>query len=116
QAVAVRLGVGELQRVVRGEVAEMLGPLAIIEQRAQPIRGADAEMMRALGADLLALVEILVVDDLRAAGTLDHQALGNPARLLAGRLDGLAGLLEPGHQGEFITSLARNSGCPGSWS
>ena len=34
--------------------------------------------------------EILVVDDLRAAGTLDPQALGHPARLcLAGGAIGL---------------------------
>ena len=47
--------------------------------------------------------EILVVDDLAAGRTLDPQPFGHAA--LVRRLDRLAGLLEPRHLGEHITSL-----------
>ena len=79
----------------------MLGPFTIIEERAQAIGGADAEVVRAFRADLQILIEILVVDDLRATRTLDPEALRNPTRLLR-RLDGLLGLLEPGHERRLL--------------
>ena len=84
EPLAIRLGVGELQRIVREQVREVLGELALVEQRLEPVGGADAEVMRALRADLQVLLEILVVDQLRAARTLDPQPLGHPARLLGG--------------------------------
>jgi len=54
--------------------------------------------MRALGTDVQAGFEVLVVDQLGAARTLDPEALGDTARFF-GRLgsDWLPGLLEPGH-------------------
>ena len=63
-------------------------------------RGADAEMMCALRADVQAFFEIFLVDELSAAGALDPQAFGNPAWFFGGGgCNRLAGLLEPRHQG-----------------
>src|SRR5262245_19119698 len=98
----IGLGVGELQRVRRGEATIVLGPRPI-EERAQPIAGANPKMMRALRADARARCQIFVVDDLPAGRTLDPEALGHPA-LLVRRLDGLALLLEPGHSAECTPS------------
>ena len=74
----------KLERVGRDEIAVVLGPLAV-EQHPQPLGGADPEVVRALRADVQVGREILVVDDLRAAGTLDPQPFGHPARLFLGR-------------------------------
>ena len=52
QAIAIGLGVGELQWVGRCEVREVLVVLAVVEERSQSFGGAEAEMMRALGADV----------------------------------------------------------------
>ena len=55
QARLVGLGVGELQRIVRGQVGRHLLPPLIVEQRLQPLGGAEAEVMRALAADVQVL-------------------------------------------------------------
>ena len=94
----VRLGVGELQRVVRGQVRRDLLPLLVVEQRLQPLGGAQPEVVRALAADVQVLDEILGVDDGVALRTLHPQAFGHPAGLL-GRRNRLARLLEPRHIG-----------------
>ena len=72
------------ERIGRDQILVVLGPLAV-EQHAQALGGADPEVMRALRADVEVGREILVVDDLRAAGTLDPQPFGHAARLLLGR-------------------------------
>ena len=115
QPVAVRLGVGELQRIVRGEVREVLGPFAV-EQRAQPLGGADPEMVRALRADVQVVLEILVVEDLRAVGTLDPEPFGHPAGLLGrGRRHRLPGLLEPGHRDTLPQVKSQKSKVQSRW-
>ena len=54
--------------------------VAADRQRAlSALDGADTEVMRALGADVEGRLEILVVDQLRAARTLDPEALRHAA-------------------------------------
>ena len=52
EPLAVRLGVGELQRIGRREARRRAPPTLAVEQRPQPLGGADAEVMRALGQTL----------------------------------------------------------------
>ena len=76
----------------------MLLVSAVVEERLQALGGADPEVVRALGTDVEAGLEVLVVDQLGAAGTLDPEALGDSAGFFGrGRRDWLPGLLEPGH-------------------
>src|SRR5262249_51821812 len=96
---------------VGGEVLEVFGPVAVIEECAQPFGRVDSEMVATLGADLLVLVEILVVDDLRAARAFHPESFGHAARFFACRFDRLARLLEPGHHEEITTSAGRNNEC-----
>ena len=101
----VRLGVGELQRIVRGQVRRQLFPPLIVEERFQPFGGAEAEVVRALAADVQVLDEILGVDDGVAFRTLHPQAFGDPAGL-RGRRNRLARLFEPRHIGsDYDSSL-----------
>jgi hypothetical protein len=98
EPVAIGLGVRELERVVRDEVGEMFLVAAFVKERLQALGGADAEVMGALRADVETDLEILVVDQLRAAGTLDPEALRDAARFFGrGRRNSLPGFLEPGH-------------------
>ena len=98
QPFLVRLGIGELERIGRDQTLVVLDPDAVIEERAQPLDGADAEVVGAFRTDVQVRREILVVDDLRTAGTLDPQALRHAAGLDRGRGgDRRARLLEPGH-------------------
>ena len=76
----VRLGVGEIQRIGRREALVVLGPVTV-EQHPQPLGRAQPEVVGALRTDVEIGREVLVVDDLRAAGTLDPEALRDPARL-----------------------------------
>jgi hypothetical protein len=85
------------QRIRRDQVLIVLHPLAV-EQHAQAFGGADAEVMRALGADAEVGREILVVDGLGAIRTLDPEPFRNATGLVfLGRRDRLARLLEPRH-------------------
>src|SRR5262249_16637174 len=69
-----------------------------VEEQAEPFDGADAEVVPALRAHVDVCGEILVVDRLLAAGTLDPQPFGHAARLLLRRRpDRLTVLLEPPH-------------------
>ena len=68
----------KVQRIGRGQTLVVLHPVAV-EEHAQAIGGVDAEVMRALRADVEVGREILVVDDLRAARTLHPQAFGDAA-------------------------------------
>ena len=106
----VRLGVGELQRIVRRQVRRNLLPPLIVEQRLQPLGGAEAEVMRALAADVEVLDEILGVDDGVAFRTLHPQTFGNPAGL-SGRRNRLARLLEPRHIGQITVVQLTVSSC-----
>ena len=108
QARMVRLRIGELQRIRRDEPAVVFDPRAV-EQRAQPIEGAHAEVKAALRADAQILREILVVEDLRAPCALDPQALGHPAWLCVGGVDPLARLFEPGHMWRLYLNPVRGT-------
>ena len=59
--------------------------------------------MRALGADVQVGGEILVVDDLRAAGTLDPEPFGHAARLLLAAAIGLRAFLNQAMRAQLIT-------------
>ena len=96
----------KLSGSVDTRLAVVLDP-SIVEQHPQPFGGAHPEVVRALGADVQVRRQVLVVDNLRAAGTLDHQPLGNPAGLLGRRARSLAGLLEPRHKGSAYQAEAR---------
>ena len=100
QSIAVGLGVDELQRIGRCQVRIVLFVSTVIEERGESFGGADPEVMGALGADVQAGFEVLVVDQLGAARTLDPEPLGDTAWFF-GRLRGdrLPGLLEPRHSG-----------------
>jgi hypothetical protein len=99
ETLAIGFGVGELQGIDRDQVREVLGVVASIEERFEPLRRAHPEMVGALRADIQVFLEILLVDELRAARALDPEALGDPAWLFGGRRrDWLPGLLEPGHE------------------
>src|SRR5687767_8483787 len=65
--------------------------------------------MRALGTDVQVRREVFVIENLRAAGTLDHQSLGNPAGFLGRRRDLRAGLLEPRHAGVSLSRPEPNA-------
>ena len=54
----------------------MLVPLAIVEQRAETLGGADPEVVGALGTDVEVCLEVLVVDDLRASGHFTQRPSG----------------------------------------
>ena len=81
EPLAVRLGVGELQRIGRPQVrcrAPSQSPSNSIRSRsAAPIRKWCAHF----GQTLSVADEVLVVDDLAARRALDPQPLGHPARL-----------------------------------
>src|SRR5206468_5846581 len=78
-------------------IGKVLRPLPAVEERTQAVSRADSKMVRALGADLQVLLEVLVIDDLRAARAFHPESLGDAAWLFGGRRDRRAGLLEPGH-------------------
>ena len=61
--------------------AIVLDPGSVIEERSQAIGRADPEVVGALGADAQVRGQVLVIDELRAAGTLGPQALGHAAGL-----------------------------------
>src|SRR4051794_36435694 len=68
--------------------------------------------MAAFRADAEARRQVLVVNHIAAGRTLDPQPFGYPA-LLAGRLDRLPDLLEPGHSVELnmgVPAACRRSG------
>ena len=81
----VRFGVGELQRIGRDEA---LGRTPS-RPPSNSIRSRSVALTRKwcahFGTDVEVRREILVVDDLRAAGALDPEALGNAAGLLGRR-------------------------------
>jgi hypothetical protein len=96
EARAVRLGVGERQRVNRSQARVVLFPDALVEQHREAIGGRHPEVVRALRADLQVADELFVVDHPPARRALDPQALRHPARFVR-RGHRLAGLLEPSH-------------------
>ena len=128
----VRLGVGERRadRSRRGpRRARSSSPSNSIRSRSVALR---RKWCAHFGQTFRLVGEILVVDDLRAAGTLHPQPFGHPARLfLRRRRDRLARLLEPRHSGSLTelsawqscnravlalqptSSAARSSACPG---
>jgi len=57
----------------------MLGVAPAVKQGTQPLGRADAEVMRAFRADVEALFEVLLVDELCAARALDPETLWNAA-------------------------------------
>src|SRR5204862_800016 len=68
------------------------------EQHPQPVDGAHVKVVNALRTDVQIGDEILVVDDLRAVGTLDPQPFGHTTQLLFRPGDDrLAVFLEPRH-------------------
>ena len=85
---------------------------AVIEQHSNPFDGGKTEMMPAFGADLQVGREVLVVDDLGAAGALDPQPFGDLAGLVGGPFQGLTTLLEPGHEALKGTTEGRGAGRP----
>jgi hypothetical protein len=104
QTCSIWLGVGELQRVGRGQVFVVLGPFAV-EQDAQPFDGVDFEVMSALRADVQRGDQVFVVDDLIAVGTFHPQAFRDAAGFFLGRRrDRLLGLFEPRHNVQLITA------------
>ena len=58
EPIAVGLGVGERQRIVRAEIGVLLDPVLAVEQRQQPLTRGQAEVVAALGADAEVLDEI----------------------------------------------------------
>src|SRR5688572_5682732 len=87
-----------MKRVVGCQIREVFRPRAV-EEGAEALRSGDPEVMRAFGADADILLKVLVVDELRAIGTLDPEPLGHTARFFGRRRGhGLPGLLEPGHR------------------
>ena len=104
QRACVGLRVGEPQRIGRDEPAVVFGPWAV-EQRAQPIERAHAEVKAAFRADAQVLREILVVENLRAPGALDPQAFGHPAWLCVGRRrSALRAFLNQAISGDFTST------------
>ncbi len=77
----------KLSGSVETRLAIVLDPLAV-EQHLQPLGRADAEVVRALRADVQVGREILVVDDLRSSpGHLTHSPSGTRLALsLAGAI------------------------------
>ena len=108
-AIAVRLGVGEVQRVVRAQVRRRARPTARRRTASAAARAAVSRKWWAhLVQTLQALDEVLGVDDRVALGTLDPQAFGHAAGLVR-RGNRLARLLEPGHRGSLTDSNAFSS-------
>src|SRR5256712_8252545 len=95
-AVAVALGVLEVERIARREPGLALLEGARIGEQPDALARADAERVAALRAHAPAALDLRAVHDLLAGVALDPQALGDvDLRGLAGRLFGLAS--EPGH-------------------
>ena len=78
---AVRLRVGELQRIERAQAGVVLGPRAAVEQQLQPLGRRHPEVMAALRADLLVVDQLLVVDGAPARRALDPETFRDAARL-----------------------------------
>ena len=98
QTIPVRLRVLEVERIGGRQIRKVFLVAAFVEEGGQAFGGAQSEMVRALRADVQAGFEVLLVDQLSAARTLDPQALGDAARFFSRlRRDRLAGLLEPSH-------------------
>ena len=99
QALGVGLGVGEMQRIVRGEVGVEFLVLLVVEKQFEAAAGAEPEMVIALGADVPVCVEILLPDDGAAGAALRPQAFGADAALVhrRGIFDRFFFALEPGH-------------------
>ena len=92
------LGISTLGNlVIHGPVSEVGG---FVLQLAKAHGRREAEVVAAFGADLEIGRQILVVDDLRAGGALDPEALRDLAALLGLGLDWLPAFLEPRHVGE----------------
>src|ERR1019366_8142500 len=108
----VRLGVDELQGIGGYEILVVLDPRAVVEQETQALGRADAVVVRAFRADVQVRREVLVVNDLRAARTLDPEAFRDPAGLrLRRRCDRFAGLLEPDHRGSAYHFRLQRADC-----
>src|SRR5229473_2774453 len=98
QAGRVGLGVGEPERIGRGQRRVVLEPTAI-EQQLEPPPGIQPEVMLALGTYLPVGLQVFLPDDRPAGVALDPQPLGAHAALVGGRglLNPFFLALEPGH-------------------
>src|SRR5262249_13842412 len=76
--------------------------LAVIEQEFETLGGVDAEMMRALRADVEVGGEILVVDGLCAPRAFHPEPFRDATRFFGACFPRLARLFEPRHVGSSL--------------
>ena len=98
QAVAVALGVAELERIAGADVRREL--LATCRRRravSKRSRAPSAEVVAALRADVEVPLDLLAVDDLLALLALDPQPLGDRGLFFGSQLPRLFFLAEPRH-------------------
>src|SRR3989441_3772785 len=94
----IGLGVHKPERVGGSQVCVVLEPPAV-EQQLEPPRGAQLEVMLALGTYLPVVLQVFLPDDGAAGVALDPQTLGAHAALIGWRrlLDRLFLSFEPSH-------------------
>src|SRR5580704_6784882 len=99
QALRVGPGIGELERVARGQACVQLGPRFFIEKHFQAAPRTQAEVVLALGADFPIRFQIFFPNDGAAGIALRPHAFGVNAAFLRRRgiFDRFFFALEPGH-------------------
>src|SRR5439155_25361273 len=102
QAVAVALGVAELQWVAGADARGEFLVRAVVEEHLEALARGEPEVVAALGADVEVLLDFLAVDDLLAVVALDPKPLGDGDLLLLDRLPRLFLFSEPGHRGRTL--------------
>src|SRR6185295_4746273 len=105
------LRVAELERIGRTDVAREFLVLAVIEEDLEALARAETEVVAALRADVVVLLNFLAIDNLFAVVALDPQPFGN-RDLLLDRFLRLLLFAEPRHGGDSSSNRERSSDLP----
>ena len=100
QPVDIAFGIAKFQRILAHQRRRQRCPAALVEQGFETLRGPDAAMMVAAGADMLIVLIFLEEHHLAAALALVPQLLAGLA--LGDEGDRVADAVEPGHADAFL--------------
>ena len=97
------LGFDELEGILRLDAAVPLLERAVIGEQRDPLAGVEPEMMAALRADAIVVVEFFRIDELATFGALDPHVFGDR---------GIAGCLFRGTRAKLALSLEKATHAP----